>query len=596
MNTLMLSSLTVIGTSRINNRVSIGSSLFITSNSIINSNISINSSLNISGFTFINSNVSLLSNINILGRMTAKLKNYNLNSAARIGGIPVGGLYRNGGIVVMRLNDLPPTIYLSGSFTLTTYIYSRYTDPGVYAIDYKNNYKPVYLTSLSSGGTNILSNTILIDKFLTVITQMSTLVQGNYTATYSATDSSGLIGYNYRSINIVFDLNLKLIPLSSSSMYYIGKTVDGGYQYGIIGIYYSGGYYMAVPYTGGFIGINGCIIYISTDYYNWSPINIGSLYPLSSLTGNGFMENSSLRYLGLSNGLFVVGSYQFGSIYYYYIYNANTNTLTPFPTNGTSSFNVSLANNLCWYKYGNTIYYTDGITWTSSGTIPSTTTPINVSYVNNLYICYVWNSFSSKYFLYSTSNKINWTNTTDLTPLFINNGITNIGVATLSWSASNGNIAILAGTDIYGTSNTIFTLYSYDGINWTYNRLPYFPVQLTGINNPNNNNSYILKGLHWTNRMFIIRFDCIFNTYTAQTGTIYGTYVIGFFFSIDGVVWNISSTLFYVNPGGVSFPDGIWVNNSGGLNSMICSIANERIILPLYNPGSPNRRPYWYSN
>ena len=107
MSTLTVTSLTVKGTSKINNNVSIGSSLFITSNSIINNNISINSSLNISGSAFINSNVSLLSNINIVGLMSAKLKSYSSNSDARNGGVPVGGLYKNGGIVSVCLIEPP---------------------------------------------------------------------------------------------------------------------------------------------------------------------------------------------------------------------------------------------------------------------------------------------------------------------------------------------------------------------------------------------------------------------------------------------------------------------------------------------------------
>uniref|UniRef100_A0A6C0H8W2 Uncharacterized protein n=1 Tax=viral metagenome TaxID=1070528 RepID=A0A6C0H8W2_9ZZZZ len=591
MNSLVLSSLSVIGTSIINNNISIRTNLLASGKTIINNNISIKSSLNISGSTFINGNVSILSNINILGLMSAKLKNYTLNSVAKNAGIPIGGLYRNGGIVVMRLNDVAPTIYLSGSSNLSIDLNTSYTDPGAYALTYNNNYISVYLTSISSYISNYSVN-VLINGTSTLITNTSTLPYGNYTATYKATDPTGLVGYNYRSLNILYQLKLSLQPISSTSF---STLFSMGGCIGIVGVWYSGETYMAVPNSTSTTGLINTSIWISTDYYNWISINLSSFPQISSLN-RPIINSYVLLNLGLTNGLFVISFRDLPGNWYYFIYDSVNNTLRAFPTNGTSmGFYIYKVNNMCTYRYGSyTWYFTDGYTWTF-GSLPQIGNVLNqIIYVNGLWFSHVYNTTTNQCLLYSTSDKINWTLSYDLTPQLRNIGITTLGVDNVGWFMCNDNMAIMTGKDTYGTSNILFTFYSYDGITWTYNQLPYVPVPLTGINNPNNNNYYTINGSFWSGSLWIIRFQCTFNTYTAQTGNIYGTNLLGFFYSSDGINWNVSTTLFYVNPSGVSFPNNNWKSNYDGMR---CSMANGHLILPLNNQSSSSlSKGLWFSN
>jgi hypothetical protein len=184
-NSTIKSFLNISGTVSINNNISILSNLYVTGTSYFNNNVTLGSVLN---------------QININGPIICPLNDYNSNNVALQNNIPIWGFYRTGGIVKICLNQTPPTIYLSGASSINVNLGMTYTDSGAYAIDYTNSTKPVYL-SLVTGTTNIVSN-VLITGTNTLITSTSILSTGNYTATYTATDSIGLVGYNYRLINI----------------------------------------------------------------------------------------------------------------------------------------------------------------------------------------------------------------------------------------------------------------------------------------------------------------------------------------------------------------------------------------------------------
>jgi hypothetical protein len=170
-------------------------------NSFIN-NISINNNLYISSNTILSGNVSMNSTVNVNGNINLKLYHYLDNTVAKNAGIPIWGWYRNGGVVSVRLNDVPPIIYFSSSTTLSINVGTTLTDPGAFAKDYINKINDVYLISiLNSSNTNFLNNNILITGTSTLI-PTSSLIVGNYTATYTATDESGNITYNYRILNI----------------------------------------------------------------------------------------------------------------------------------------------------------------------------------------------------------------------------------------------------------------------------------------------------------------------------------------------------------------------------------------------------------
>ena len=194
--------LNITGNSIINSNETIQSNLYLSGTGILNNSTSINSSLMISGKSIINNFVTINSNLYVNGQIINQMPNYDYNSEAKNAGIPIWGWYRSGGLLKIRLNDIPPTIYLTGGTSLTISINDNYTDPGVYALDYFNTYNPVYLSTLLSGNSNLLLSNLLISGTSTLITQTSSLPVGSYTATYQATDSSSNIGYNYRIISI----------------------------------------------------------------------------------------------------------------------------------------------------------------------------------------------------------------------------------------------------------------------------------------------------------------------------------------------------------------------------------------------------------
>jgi carbonic anhydrase/acetyltransferase-like protein (isoleucine patch superfamily) len=198
-STTINSNLNVLGNMNLNS-TTINSSLYISNNSTINGNISLNNSLNILGNANILGNVTINSGINISGQFIQSLPNYLDNASAKTAGIPIWGWYRTGGMLKIRLDDTPPIIYLLGNTIISIFANSTYTDPGAYSVSITDISNPVYF-SLVTGSTNLISN-ILISNTDTLITQTTQLAVGNYTATYTATDSNGLIGYNYRLLNI----------------------------------------------------------------------------------------------------------------------------------------------------------------------------------------------------------------------------------------------------------------------------------------------------------------------------------------------------------------------------------------------------------
>ena len=197
------SNLYISADSIFNNKVSINSSLYVSGNSIINNSLSINSNINISGPLIINSNITFCSTVNLNGSILLPLSHYIDNTTAKNNGIPIYGFYRTGGIVKVRLNDVPPTITLNGNSTISINYGSAYTDLGitVTSLAYTNLYGYIY--GIGSGTTNIITNQILVSGTSTLITQPSSLTAGSYLVSYNATDPDGLIGYTTRNLTVL---------------------------------------------------------------------------------------------------------------------------------------------------------------------------------------------------------------------------------------------------------------------------------------------------------------------------------------------------------------------------------------------------------
>jgi UDP-3-O-[3-hydroxymyristoyl] glucosamine N-acyltransferase len=220
--TSILSSINIKDDTNIMQNSNIFGSINISGNTIINNTTTINSSLVVSGTTSLFGNITLGSNFSVYGNIINKMPEYQTNSQAKAGGIPLWGLYRTGGIVKICLDDVPPTINLSGPSTVSISLGNSYNDQGVIALDYENNILPVYMTYLGTGSTNIISSSILVTGTSTLVTGTSVLSYGNYTITYSATDNIGNIGNNYRNI-IVFN------PVPQPVYIFSGGTISSNY-------------------------------------------------------------------------------------------------------------------------------------------------------------------------------------------------------------------------------------------------------------------------------------------------------------------------------------------------------------------------------
>uniref|UniRef100_A0A6C0H8Z4 Uncharacterized protein n=1 Tax=viral metagenome TaxID=1070528 RepID=A0A6C0H8Z4_9ZZZZ len=595
-NSVSISSLSIIGTTNINNMVTMGTLLLKTGLTIINNKVSVNSLLNISGSTIIKSNITAFGNIYIKGQTIAPLTNYTLNSAARVGGVPVGGLYRSGGIVMIRINDTPPTIYFSSSSTLTVYLNTSYTDPGAYALDYKNNSCVVYLNSISFGGTNYLSNRILINGTSTLISQTSTFSAGSYTATYQATDSVGLVGYNYRKLNVVYNFTLSRATFSATSFSTLFSIPGGSRCRGIAAIYYTAGTYVALASIddppGGPQDAN---IWTSTDYYNWKCINISSLPALSGISKPNICHNDGASCCAFGNGYLALYipdiTYPYG-YEYFFIYNISANTLTPFPSNVNKSMcrYIANVNNYCLYYLSNTndyVYSTDGITLTKSTTkIMGNLCAFN--YVNGVYIAVA--GLPTELVTYISTDRITWTQGSSFTTLFANNNVNyyaNNPHYNAWWGASNGNMCIYAGisSNDYLIINHAYVLSSTDGVNWTLINMPYFPVVMS--NPPGNyNGGFNLLGAFWSGSLWIVRFQAVGLEWFIS-GNPYGSLLQGFYFSQNGIDWNVSSSLFY-NGGPTNYDN----NNGGHLSTM----ANGHCILPFSYNNDLSTKGLWYTS
>ena len=355
----MNSYLNVSGFCNIMGNETVTSSLFVSSGTIFNSSTTINSTLVISGSSVFNNQVSMNSNLGVFGQMVASMPNYLDNTSAKLGGVPVWGWYRTGGIIKIRLNDTPPTIFITGSTSLSIILGSSYTEPGASAIDYFNNITPVYLTSIDSGSTNILTLPILITGTSTLVTQTSVLQIGSYTATYMATDTSYNIGYSYRILNVI-QLNNVL--------------------YNSTNIYFTAGYFSTDKYVNGKGSIWGLTdSYLSsinfTNYNtNWSivikgqAINSGVGHFLLINFGNGKLNYKSSASFGATKNVQMIYNNGYQQQYFdtqSYTYSLNT-TYYFILSNQSSYLNIK-------------IYSTNGTLLLNS----STTTPFSYTGITN---------------------------------------------------------------------------------------------------------------------------------------------------------------------------------------------------------------------
>ena len=145
---------------------------------------------------------SFSADLTVFGRILCNLPNYVDNTTAKNAGVPIGALYRTGGIIKIRLDDIPPIVTLIGSSNLVVTTLT-YTDPGVTATDNYDTAISVYLTSFLFNSTNIISSPVLITGTNTVVTTTTPLQFGNtYNLTYTAIDTTGNFSTISRNISV----------------------------------------------------------------------------------------------------------------------------------------------------------------------------------------------------------------------------------------------------------------------------------------------------------------------------------------------------------------------------------------------------------
>jgi hypothetical protein len=206
----------------------------ITVNNSINNNITSLNTLNISGYTNIN-------NINILGQIINDIPEFTNNDSAIIGGVPLWGLYRTGGIIKIRINTLSQVITLNGNSIINLYLNDIFIDPGIInnfnynistigtistqkigsyllyynALDNNNN-----IINTLSRIINILPYPIIIS-ILLVTNQIIVTITGTYSImSYSITNNNNLIinetiitTTNINVSSLISDINSYIITI-----------------------------------------------------------------------------------------------------------------------------------------------------------------------------------------------------------------------------------------------------------------------------------------------------------------------------------------------------------------------------------------------
>lgn len=204
--TTILGSLNISSNTNIYGASTLNNNLLVTENTFINGASTLLSNLNVSGFIQLSGNITIGSIINgpstlqIFSNIISQLPNYPDNASAVLGGIPLWGFYRTGGILKIRLNDTPPQISLVGSNTITISNNTSYIDPGVIATSIIDGQITPFLKEIiDNNNINYLNNFVSING----TTNINIILPiGQYLLNYTATDNAGNIATITRNLII----------------------------------------------------------------------------------------------------------------------------------------------------------------------------------------------------------------------------------------------------------------------------------------------------------------------------------------------------------------------------------------------------------
>ena len=208
--TTVISSLNISGYTSIYGESTINNNLLVSNKTLINGSTTILSDLNVSGNIELYGNMTLGSildtsldirtNLIILSEIISQLPDYKNNQEASLGGIPLWGFYRTGGILKIRLDDTPPLLTLVGNELINLLHGEMYRDPGVLAHDTVDGLLIPKLISIVD-----INNNNYLDIEISILGQtdiIATLNNGQYTLTYQAIDNAGNKGIITRILNV----------------------------------------------------------------------------------------------------------------------------------------------------------------------------------------------------------------------------------------------------------------------------------------------------------------------------------------------------------------------------------------------------------
>lgn len=509
------------------NTTTLLSSINISNNGYFNNLSTINSSLFVNNTTNINGDItigSVTKNLNILSTIISKIPEYNNNAEAKVGGLPLYGFYRTGGIMKIRLDDVAPVLTLVGNSTVT--ISGNYTDPGVTATDNFDTNITVYVSSIKNNNIELLTTPILISN---IGSYLSYANETSYIVKYTASDSDGNQAMPiYRTINISTTLIFTRPAVTGMSNLFSNNKING-----LIGATYINGSYMVWPCENGSIDNTSCKLYTSTNRINWTynsylvnniPNGRTIMHAASSLTATILIiaETSSKWNIYRSTNTYATWSL---------VYSSNQSLYTAYYFNGNFIILGSVV----------LMSTTDGLTWT----VILTDTYYLAMYGNNIYIL-----VNGDTYIRSADNCVTWTTHkfSNYIALLANVGLSAGGYA-------NGRFIVTR----YSTSSSkgLYYIHSTDGLSWTLSELPYY----NGINAGGSSNCYYIHAvIKLGSKVYVI----IILRNDPTYGTV--TYIVA---SQDCISWSINTT--------ISIPSNTFADFG-----RLAALSNNTLIIPLY--------------
>jgi hypothetical protein len=473
---------------------------------------------------------SFSADLTVLGRIFCSLPNHIDNTAAKNAGIPIGALYRTGGIIKIRLDDIPPVITLNGNASMNVSTNNQYSEPGITITDNINLNLTTSVISILKDSVELLTAPITVSNTSSYITYVN---DATYSITYLGKDDAGNLSTTLqRTVNVIMPFTMSLSPMTISNFDAVYSSAR------INSMVYTNGTYMAA-YGVTIDGRTYPSYLTSTDGINWSYNNYFVTYfsPLAFDVG--------ILNLAAANNIFVIciTRYSNQSVY---TFSSNDNGVSWTLDNSSLNIAYNVMNRNSLRGVGNFFFYnlyaspytgfrsSDGLTWTQcTGTRTEYYTLY--AYGNGIYV-----AASRAGNVITSTDGLSWTSAVALSGYVIQSyeQVRNIAFGNGKFILTN-----------YDTGNspptgTNYILYSTNGVSWTRVDLPYYNNQkLMG------SSGYIgISSIYYVKNKFVMGlYDSLVPVYI--------------FTSPDGISWNVETFTFTKNLADLS--------NQRGLNNKL---------------------------